>query len=67
MAIKQELLDIQNKTSSTEDGTTETLFELSYWKFDQEFCRKALARMFIVDELPFIHVEQKVFVTFIKH
>ena len=30
MAIKQELLDIQNKTSSTEDGTTETLFELSY-------------------------------------
>ena len=37
MNIKQKLLDIQSKTSSTEDGTTENVSELSCWKFDQEF------------------------------
>ena len=66
MGIKQKLLDFQSKTGTSEDGTTETLSKLSCWKFVQEFCRKALARMLIVDELPFIHVEHEGFRYFYK-
>ncbi|XP_070055706.1 zinc finger BED domain-containing protein RICESLEEPER 4-like [Nicotiana tomentosiformis] len=36
------------------------------WKFDQEQCRKALCRMVIVDELPFIFVEKESFLNFMK-
>ena len=61
MDIKQKLLDFQSKTNTSKDGTTKTLSQLSYWKFDQELCRKALARMLIMDELPFIYVKRESF------
>ncbi|XP_070022225.1 zinc finger BED domain-containing protein DAYSLEEPER-like [Nicotiana sylvestris] len=36
------------------------------WKFDQETCRRALARMIIKDELPFISVEKDGFRDFVR-
>uniref|UniRef100_A0A1U7XB00 Zinc finger BED domain-containing protein RICESLEEPER 2-like n=1 Tax=Nicotiana sylvestris TaxID=4096 RepID=A0A1U7XB00_NICSY len=36
------------------------------WKFDQEACRRALARMIIKDELPFISVEKDGFRDFVR-
>lgn len=38
---------------------------LQPWKFDQELCRKYLARMIILDELSFKHVEHQGFRDFI--
>ena len=60
------MLDFQSKTSTSEDGITETLSELSCWEFNQELCRKALARMLIVDEIPFSYVEREGFRYFCK-
>ncbi|XP_073153665.1 zinc finger BED domain-containing protein RICESLEEPER 4-like [Henckelia pumila] len=39
---------------------------LNVWRFDQESCRKALARMIIVDEQPFSLVEREGFKHFIN-
>ncbi|WCJ18450.1 hypothetical protein M5689_000800 [Euphorbia peplus] len=39
---------------------------LANWKFDQSECRKWLARMIIVDELPFIFVEHEGFRAFCR-
>jgi len=36
------------------------------WKFDQEACRKDLARMIIIDEQPFISVEKEGFRDFVR-
>ncbi|XP_073031171.1 zinc finger BED domain-containing protein RICESLEEPER 4-like [Primulina eburnea] len=36
------------------------------WRFDQELCRKALAKMIIVDELPFSFVEKRGFRYFVS-
>ncbi|KZV41922.1 zinc finger BED domain-containing protein RICESLEEPER 2-like [Dorcoceras hygrometricum] len=37
---------------------------LTSWKFDQDACRKALARMIVIDELPFKFVEGEGFRSF---
>ncbi|MFQ6648415.1 hypothetical protein Gotur_021525 [Gossypium turneri] len=37
---------------------------LSTWRFDQEACRKGLAQMILIDELPFKFVESEGFKKF---
>ncbi|XP_043693159.1 zinc finger BED domain-containing protein DAYSLEEPER-like [Telopea speciosissima] len=59
---KQKLLDFKVDTS---DGKS-TITSILAWKFDYELCRKALARMIIMDELPFIFVERDGFRDFCK-
>ncbi|XP_073153739.1 zinc finger BED domain-containing protein RICESLEEPER 2-like [Henckelia pumila] len=39
---------------------------MSIWKFDQELCRKALAKMIILDEQPFSSVEKEGFRYFLS-
>ncbi|KAK9279908.1 hypothetical protein L1049_013592 [Liquidambar formosana] len=55
---KQKLLDFQSMSQNQGN--------VSNWKFDQELCRKELARMIIVDELPFSFVEKEGFKRFIS-
>ncbi|KAK8662982.1 hypothetical protein V6N13_024867 [Hibiscus sabdariffa] len=61
---KQKLIDFESRTLINEDGTTETVSVPKLWKFDQDFCRKKLAKMIIVDELPFAFVEREGFIEF---
>lgn len=42
---------------SLRSGAIDGEVSLSSWKFDQDACRKVLARMIIMDELPFKFVE----------
>ncbi|XP_058109873.1 zinc finger BED domain-containing protein DAYSLEEPER-like [Magnolia sinica] len=51
---KQKLLSMH---SISEDGGS----TLGVWKFDQDLCREALAKMIIVDELPFKFVKHEGF------
>ena len=51
---KQKLL---NMHSIVEGGREETSNSINFWKFDQQTCKEALAKMVIKDELPFRFVE----------
>ena len=53
MDKKQKILSFQPIVGK-EGSTTQTL---AAWVFDQEKCRKLLARMITIDELPFKYVE----------
>ncbi|KAK8669117.1 hypothetical protein V6N13_106556 [Hibiscus sabdariffa] len=63
---KQTILDFESKTKCNADGTIETISVPKLWHFDQDEIRKALARMVVVDELPFSFVERKGFRHFCK-
>lgn len=66
MDKKQKLMRVETKTIVRDDGVFETISLPSCWQFDQTTCRKALARMIIVDELPFAFVEHEGFIYFCK-
>ncbi|KAK9026593.1 hypothetical protein V6N11_039428 [Hibiscus sabdariffa] len=55
----QTILDFESKTKCNADGTIETISVPKLWRFDQEKIREALAKMVIVDELPFSFVERE--------
>ncbi|KAK8693879.1 hypothetical protein V6N13_071446 [Hibiscus sabdariffa] len=63
---KQTILDFESKTKCNADGTIETVSVPKLWHFDQDEIRKALARMVVVDELPFSFVEREGFRHFCK-
>nr|KAJ0207004.1 hypothetical protein LSAT_V11C500266680 [Lactuca sativa] len=64
---KQKLIDLESKTRISDDGSTETTTVPRLWEFNPEVIRRALARMLIVDELPFSFVEREdCYSTFIK-
>ncbi|KAL4366731.1 hypothetical protein GQ457_05G015310 [Hibiscus cannabinus] len=63
---KQTFLDFESKTKCNADGTIETVSVPKLWHFDQYDIRKTLARMVVVDELPFSFVERKGFRHFCK-
>ena len=60
---RQSLLTL-TPASAVDDSQSDQLGMLGTWNFDQEFIRKALARMLIVDELPFKFVEGEGFKNF---
>ncbi|KAL4310715.1 hypothetical protein GQ457_01G026340 [Hibiscus cannabinus] len=62
----QTILDFESKTKCNADGTIETVSVPKLWRFDQEKIREALAKMVIVDELPFSFVEREGFRMFCK-
>ncbi|KAJ9538464.1 hypothetical protein OSB04_031197, partial [Centaurea solstitialis] len=59
---KQKLLIFQSQ-SSVQDSRNSTF---TTWKFDQAMCIKYLARMIILDEKPFMIVEQEGFRAFVN-
>ncbi|GMJ15362.1 DAYSLEEPER [Hibiscus trionum] len=63
---KQNLADFESKTITSPGGTSKTVKVPRCWQFDQDNCRKALARMLIVDELPFVFTEHEGFRYFCK-
>ena len=58
---KQKLLSFQTKRVVKEDGSIDHVTVSSCWKFDPEVSRKELAKMTIIDELPFMFVEHEGF------
>ena len=58
---KQKLISFQTKRVVKEDGSIEHVNVHSFWKFDPEFSGKELAKMIIIDELPFMFVEHEGF------
>lgn len=63
---KQKMIDFESKTIVKEDGSTEIVNAPKLWQFDHDHTRYALARMIIVDELPFMFVEHEGFRYFCK-
>ncbi|KAL4347748.1 hypothetical protein GQ457_17G009730 [Hibiscus cannabinus] len=63
---KQTILDFESKTRCNADGTIETVSVPKLWRFDQEEIRQALAKMVVIDELPFNFVEREGFRAFCK-
>ncbi|KAL4291714.1 hypothetical protein GQ457_14G013270 [Hibiscus cannabinus] len=63
---KQKMIDFESETLVKEDGIVETISVPKLWKFDHDLCRKKLAKMLIVDELPFSFVEREGFIEFCK-
>ncbi|KAL4340526.1 hypothetical protein GQ457_08G022240 [Hibiscus cannabinus] len=63
---KQKLVDFESKTITSPGGTSKIVQVPTCWQFDQDNCRKALARILIVDELPFVFVEHEGFRYFCK-
>ncbi|KAK8681298.1 hypothetical protein V6N13_053702 [Hibiscus sabdariffa] len=63
---KQKLVDFDSKTITSPCGTSKIVQVPTFWQFDQDNCRKALARMLFVDELPFVFVEHEGFRYFCK-
>ncbi|KAK8716299.1 hypothetical protein V6N13_043614 [Hibiscus sabdariffa] len=63
---KQKLVNFESKTITSPGGTSKIVQVPTCWQFDQDSCRKALARMLIVDELPFVFVEHEGFRYFCK-
>ncbi|KAE8680930.1 hypothetical protein F3Y22_tig00111358pilonHSYRG00037 [Hibiscus syriacus] len=55
----QTMLDFESRTKCNVDGSIETVSILKLRRFDQEKIREALAKMVIVDELPFSFVERE--------
>ncbi|KAL4290133.1 hypothetical protein GQ457_14G014970 [Hibiscus cannabinus] len=62
----QTILYFESKTKCNADGTIETVSVPKLWRFDQEKIREALAKMVILDELPFSFVEREGFRMFCK-
>ncbi|XP_011069372.1 zinc finger BED domain-containing protein RICESLEEPER 4-like, partial [Sesamum indicum] len=58
--------DNQAIASSCRSVTEDSSEFSSHWKFDQEATRKALARMVIIDKLPFKFVEKEGFRQFVS-
>ncbi|KAK1401645.1 BED-type domain-containing protein [Heracleum sosnowskyi] len=56
---KQKILNFESQTIVNKDGTTETINVSKPWIFSQEASRSALAKMLIMDELPFMFVERE--------
>ncbi|KAL4277822.1 hypothetical protein GQ457_03G012640 [Hibiscus cannabinus] len=63
---KQKFVDFESKTITSPGGTSKIVQVPTCWQFDQDNCRKALASMLIVDELPFVFVEHEGFRYFCK-
>ncbi|KAK8558990.1 hypothetical protein V6N13_098592 [Hibiscus sabdariffa] len=63
---KQTILDFESKTRCNANGTIETVSVPKLWRFDQEEIRQALAKMVVIDELPFSFVEREGFRAFCK-
>lgn len=63
---KKKILNLESQTIVNKDGSTETIIVLKPWMFDQEVARNALAKMLIMDELPFMFVEREGFRLFCK-
>ena len=63
---KQRLLDFEVETIVNEDGDVQTFHVPKSYEFSPETARKAIAKMVIVDELPFLHVECEGFRDFCK-
>ena len=63
---KQKILNFESQTIVNKDGTTETINVSKPWIFNQEVSRSALAKMLIMDELPFMFVEREGFRLFCK-
>lgn len=61
---KQKLLIFQSQSSVQDTGDSNSTFMT--WKFDQAMCRKYLARMIILDEMPFRTVEHEGFRDFVN-
>ncbi|XP_076937149.1 zinc finger BED domain-containing protein RICESLEEPER 3-like [Bidens hawaiensis] len=55
---KQKLLNLESKTRISDDCSVETVTIPKLWEFNQEVIMKALAKMLIIDELPFSFVER---------
>ncbi|KAK9677040.1 hypothetical protein RND81_11G118100 [Saponaria officinalis] len=64
---KQKLIEFESKTLASENGTTEIVNKPKLWKYDHNFCRKQCAKMIIMDELPFVHVEGEGFRAFVQY
>ncbi|XP_074300367.1 zinc finger BED domain-containing protein RICESLEEPER 2-like [Silene latifolia] len=62
----QKLITMESKTVVNDDGTIQTVNVPSVWSFDQEKARTSLAKMIIIDELPFKTVEGEGFKGFCK-
>lgn len=63
---KQKLIDFETKTIMSDDGTTEIVNVPKLWEYNPSVSRKQCAKMIIVDELPFAHVEGEGFRDFCK-
>jgi len=59
-------LDFEVETIVNEDGDVQTFHVPKSYEFNHETARKAIAKMVIVDELPFLHVEREGFRDFCK-
>lgn len=63
---KQSILDFESRTKVNTDGSVETVNVPKLWRFNHDEIRKALAKMLIIDELPFAFVEHEGFRMFCK-
>ncbi|KAK8627748.1 hypothetical protein V6N13_135350 [Hibiscus sabdariffa] len=63
---KQTILDFESNTSCNADGTIKTVSVPELWHFDQEEIRQALAKIVVINELPFSFVECEGFRAFYK-
>jgi len=61
----QKFIDFDSRTIGNQDGSI-TVSVPKCWHFDHGVSRKALARMVILDELPFMFVEHEGFCDFCK-
>ncbi|XP_021736396.1 zinc finger BED domain-containing protein 4-like [Chenopodium quinoa] len=57
----QTILDFESRTKINTDGSVQTVNVPKLWRFNHDKIRKALAKMLIVDELPFAFVEREGF------
>uniref|UniRef100_A0A803N254 BED-type domain-containing protein n=1 Tax=Chenopodium quinoa TaxID=63459 RepID=A0A803N254_CHEQI len=57
----QTILDFESRTQINTDGTVQTVSVPKLWRFNYDEIRKAIAKMLIVDELPFAFVEREGF------
>ncbi|KAL2934663.1 Zinc finger BED domain-containing protein DAYSLEEPER [Bienertia sinuspersici] len=62
----QTILDFESRIKINIDGSVETVNVPKLWRFNHDAIRKALAKMLILDELPFTFVEHKGFCQFYK-
>ncbi|KAL2932538.1 Zinc finger BED domain-containing protein 4 [Bienertia sinuspersici] len=62
----QTILDFESRTKINTDGSVEIVNVSKLWRFNYDEIRKALAKMLILDELPFSFVEREGFRQFCK-
>uniref|UniRef100_A0A803MLA2 Uncharacterized protein n=1 Tax=Chenopodium quinoa TaxID=63459 RepID=A0A803MLA2_CHEQI len=55
----QTILDFESRTKINTDGSVQTVNVPKLWRFKHDEIRKALAKMLIVDELPFAFVKRE--------